>query len=251
MDWNQNYIEKHTKLQGWSFRYVVNSRILRFKSNPPLKHDHFSELEYLILNHDYSKSLLKKYENILSEKFKTEWLEKKLQHDPKFSNKNYHIFDILLPFYLINPETKNKVIDKHFLNDQLLIILGCLDHKFRKYRWRANYLFEFLIPSFSKLRPSFRIRLIELLTLKSTKESIRNINQLIFRNSEIINKRLIDDFVRVQLSKGLVSPKMAIGYLRRFRKLDNSNFEELKNLVSRIDNGEKILIKINLVPNKT
>ena len=251
MDWNQSYIERHRELRGWSFNYVVNSRIQRFKANLPVKPHHFSELEYLILNYDYSKSLLKRYEHILSEEFKTQWLEKRLQKNSKYLNTNYRIYGILLPFYLINPKTQNILIDKHFLNDQLLIILGGLDHKFRKYRWRANYLFEFLIPNFSKLRPNLRIRIIELLTIKSNKENIRKINLLLFKNSEIIHGKLMIDYVEQQLRKEIVSPKMAIGYLRRFDQLNTSTIEKLKGEVLRLEDGKLILKKINPAPNIT
>ena len=248
MDWNQKYIEKSKELRGWGLNFVVNNRIKSFKANPPIKPHHFSELEYLILNYDYAKSLLKKYEPILSEEFKTKWLECHLKSNPKYSNRNYQVYGILLPFYLLNPETQNRWIDKHFLNDQLLLILGGLDHQFRRYRWRANYMIEFFTPNFAKFQPNFRIRVMELLSNKTNLESIRNINSFLFRNSEIIDRRRINEFVELHLKKDNINPKMAIGYLKRFRKINNSNIEKLKTQVLKLENGEIILNKINHAP---
>jgi hypothetical protein len=245
MNWNQKYIEKHKENTGWHFQHTVNYRIQRFKANPPIKKEHFLELEYLIINYDYTKSLLKRYEGIISEETKTKWLEKNLS----LKYTNYNIYRILLPFYLINPETANPKIDKHFLNDQLMLILGGLDNKFRKYRWRAKTLFEFLSPNFGKLKPNLRIRIIELISSKTDTENIRVIRNLVLRNQRNIPPQIVNNFIEEQFNRNLITPSMAVGIFRKVNSLNDNNIENLKSSILNMDNGEYILKKINPAPN--
>jgi len=244
MNWDQIYKDKHSKLKGWSFSYVINSRLHRFKSNAPTKQIHLSELEYLILNYDYSKALFRRYESILSEELKSEWIKKKSRVGERFSNANYNIYGVLIPFYLANPKTENSNIDKHFLNDQILLTLGGLDHKFKKYRWRANYVLELLPQNFSQLKPNLRIRIIDLLAVKANQENIRGINLLIYKNIESINKECKETFVREQIDKDLITSKMAIGYYKRFGTISQFCANKLKAKILSLNNGRMIFSKI-------
>ena len=244
MDWNQIYKDKHSKLKGWSFSYVINARQHRFKSNAPTKEIHLLELEYLILNYDYSKTLFRRYESLLSEEIKSQWIEQKSRIGERFSNANYNIYGVLIPFYLANPKTENSKIDKHFLNDQILLTLGGLDHKFRKYRWRANYVLELLPQKFSQLKPNLRIRIIDLLAVKANQENIRGINLLIFKNIESVNRECIETFVREQIDKDLITSKMAIGYYKQFEALSQYSASKLKVKILSHKNGEMIFSKI-------
>ena len=63
--WESIYLKKHNQNRGWGFSNVKHGRTLRFKCNPPLTKEHISELEYLIVNYDYHKTLLMK-ERILN-----------------------------------------------------------------------------------------------------------------------------------------------------------------------------------------
>ncbi len=249
MDWNQKYIEEHKKHQGWGFHHIINARIKRYKINPPTKSEHISELEYLIVNYDYKKTLLKRYENIISEESKDKWLENNLRNDNWTSWQTYNIYSVLIPFYLINPDTKNPKIDKRFLNDQLILMLGGINNNFRKYRWRANTLFEFLTPNFKKLNFPLRTRIIKLLTVNTNSKNILEIKKIVFINQETVGKDLMNKFIYEQLNRNLIHPKMAIGILRKTNLINQKNIENLKRIIIELDNGEYILKKINAVTN--
>ncbi|MFK7774384.1 MAG: hypothetical protein AB8F94_19705 [Saprospiraceae bacterium] len=246
MDWNQKYIEEHNKQRGWGFHNTINFRIKRYRVDRPTKTEHISELEYLIVNYDYKKTLLKRYENIISEETKDKWLDKNLRFDNNFSNQTYNIYLVLIPFYLINPNTKNPKIDKHFLNDQMLLILGGINNHFRKYRSRANSLFEFLIPNFYKLHFSLRMRIIKILILNTNSENIFEIKRLVIINQEIIGLDLVNKFIAEQINRNLLTPKMGIGILRKVNSINQENIENLKRIILKLNNGEYILKKLNL-----
>ena len=249
MNWNQKYIEEHKKHRGWGFQNVINARIIRFRINPPVKPEHLSELEYLIVNYDYKKSLLKRYEGIISEESKDEWLERKLRSDTFTSQKTYNLYLVLIPFYLINPNTKNPKIDKSFLNDQLILILGGISNNFKKFRRRANTLFEFLTPNFKKLHPRLRMQIIKLLTINTNFENIHKIKRLVITNQENIEIELVNEFISEQINRNLLTPKMAIGIIRKVHLINENNIENLKIIITKLDNGNYILNKINLASN--
>jgi hypothetical protein len=245
-NWKHIYEKKHQEAKGWGFRHVVDKRILRYKVNAPKTKEHLSELEYLITNYDYHKTLLRRYEHLISEESKNEWLDNYYEPKGIWNDINQKFHTALIPFYLINPRTENERIDKHFLNDQILMSLGCLDHKFKKYRWRANYMLEFLPLKFLDLKPNLRIRIIEVLSFKSTNESIKQINNLIFKYQNEIHKELIVNFVEEQQRKNLISDKMAIGYLKRFKnEISTEMANKFVDKIRSLENGKYILSKIS------
>jgi len=245
MDWNQIYIEKHKERKGWSFRYTINFRIRRFKSNPPTKPEHFSELEYLIMNYDYQKALFRRYGYLISDDAKNKWLEKKINDEVYPNVASNNIYGIMLPFYLISPNTNNPKIDKYFLHDQLLLALGTIDHKFKKYRERAKSLFRFLIPNFMELNPNLRKSIVQVLTVRTTMENIHNIKCLIIKNWKFISEELLNQFFEEQFQRKLITPKMAIGIFRRREDLNKENINNLMELILMLDKGEYILNKLN------
>lgn len=248
IDWHQKYLEKTERRRHKDFTGLINARRLRYKVNQPIKQEHFSELVYLLLNYDANATLLRKYEEHVSEEVKSQWLATRLRmtSNMRYSLEHLKIYRTLLPFYLINPQTRNPQVDKHFLRDQLLLILGGLDHKYSRFRWRAHYLFEFLVPNFRKLLPGYRSRVVKLLIDKANSQNIRQINWLIGSNSDIIDLELIDFFIQNQLKKKIVTPRMAIGYLKRFHSISLTNKEKLKALVLRLEKGAYILEKTGL-----
>ncbi len=242
MDWNQIYNDKNS---GPRQRRFIPNRIKRFRDNPPIKPEHFSELEYLIINYDYRIALLRRYEPLLSEEIKAQWLEKYLINPPDSHNAaSYNIYKILLPFFLINPNSENKKIDKYFLYDQLILVLGALDYKFRKYRQRAYYLFRFLTPNFVKLNATYRANTVKILTENTTKENIHDVKCLMMKNWSIIGNDLKNQFLAVQFQRQLITPKMAIGIFRRRKDLSFLNEKELRRLILTLEKGEYILGKL-------
>ncbi len=241
-DWQNIYEEKHKQLKGWGFSYVINSRILRYKVNPPITNEHISELEFLIIKYDYHKTLLRRYEHVISDKAKNKWLDNFYEPKGRWNNSNHKFHSVLIPFYLINPKTDIERVDKHFLNDQILMSLGSLDHKFKKYRLRANYLLEFLPLKFMDLKPNIRIRIIEVLSSKANRESIKQISQLIYKYQKELHPDIVLNFVGEQISKNIINDKMAIGYLRRFQNNISSEMKaKLESKIRRLNNSELIL----------
>jgi len=250
MDWNQKYIEKQKEKKHTVFRDVVNNRIRRFISNTPIKPEHFSELEYLIINYDYNKSLFNKYGDLISEEVKNEWIERKLKNEVSYPNKEgYDIYIIMLPFYLISPNTNNEKIDRYFLQDQLILSLGSIDNKFKKYRLRAKKLFKFITPNFKKLNPNLRKNIVKILTVRTTTDNILIIKCLILKNWKLIDEELINYFLEIQFQRKLITPKMAIGIFKRRMELNEESIECLKQLILTLEKGEYILEKINPAPN--
>ncbi len=250
MTWNELYKKKEKELGYSEFDKFINSRKIRFKSNMPFKKKHIEELQVLISNHDiFNKSLLRRYEPYLTEEFKEKWLRKWLDRYSKSHMPEYQIYGILLPFYLINPETRIKLVDKLFLNDYLLLIIAGLDHKYRRFRWRANMILDFLSIGYSRLEPSMGYKIVELLSWKADSKNIRMINMVLFKNILFISPRILNEFVEKQLMKGIISPKMAIVYLKRFITLDSRLKKLLEDKILELKNGEKILKKMSPAPN--
>ena len=130
------------------------------------------------------------------------------------------------------------------MNDQILLILNGFDHKFKKYQWRAKYVLELLTPRFNKLKPNLRYKILDLLSAKSNERNIQRINSLIFRNLNSISDGSINKFVAEQFERKRINPKMAIGYFRRFKFLDDSNSEKLVNEIMKLEKGLYILSEI-------
>lgn len=122
--------------------------------------------------------------------------------------------------------------------------MGGLDHKFRKYRLRAKHIFEFLTPGFKNFSPSLRFIIIELLATKTDAENITQVNGLLFHNVNLLDTRLTNLFVEAQLDKDLVTPKMAIGYLKRFILMSPNNEQRLRTKVLTLKKGAYILARI-------
>lgn len=252
MNWQEKYNEEKTKNGGWGFSSVIHTRRLRYRINSPTKPEHLSELEYLIQNYDYDNMLLlKKYESILSEETKDLCLENRLKkhfgYGPR--TKTDDIFRKLIPFYLINPNFKNDKLDKGFLNDQLVLTLGALNSCLKKYRWRANTLFEFLTPSFSKLNPYLRVQIVKILSNNTNCENIREVKRLVTFNQKSIGEELMNRFISEQINRNMFTPKMAIGIVRKVEFINKENLEDLMKLIRKLDNGEDILKKISTAPN--
>jgi len=245
MDWKQEYIKRSKGKKNWWYSDFYKNRIRRFKDNPPVTSKHISELEYLIINHDFYKTLLKRYESKISEDAKVKWLEKNLRKKPNFHYHNENIYFVKLPLYLINPRTQNLSFYKPFLNDQLMLTLGGLDHRFKKYRWRAIYLFDFLTPNFYKLTAHVRENIIKLITIKTTKENFKKIKQLVFYNWKEIDNELLNLFFEEQFKRKLITPKSAIGIYRRKQNLSLEVIEKLKEIILTLKNGKYILEKIS------
>ena len=98
MDWNKIYKEKveelnkHRLLPNSTINDVVHQRSRRFKSNYPTKAEHFSELEFLILNYDNSGELFKKFHSLMSEDTKSKLLIKKQK---SIKDSQFNINDII------------------------------------------------------------------------------------------------------------------------------------------------------------
>ena len=249
MNWQQKYLERSEGHRDSNFDFIINARRIRYKVNKPIKQEHFSELEYLLISYDVNAALLRRYEGDISEEVKSQWLERRLNRKSHFKNsfESEKIYKTLLPFYLINPQTKNPLIDKYFLGDQLMLILSGINHIYKRYRWRAHYIFEFLVPNFGKLLPGYRSRVIKLLIVNSNSQNIRLINWLVLSNVDFIELELIESFAQNQLDKNLVTPRMAIGYLKRFHSISQTNREKLRSLVLKLERGEYILGKLGLL----
>lgn len=244
MDWNQIYLEKHKKHKGWRFDELIRTRIRRFKSNRPKKPEHYSELEYLILNYDWDRTLIKKYIGEISKELQNKWLDKRLKENTTATFKNHNLYQVLLPFYLMNPNSNNDKIDKYFLYDQLLLILASLDHPFRRFRLRAFIIFEYLYLNFPKLNRNLKRTILELLNLKTDHENILFIKKLVVKNLPFAGSNFFNKFFKTQLDKKLLTPKMAIGLIKRKSMMNQENLEGLKDLVLTLENGSHILEKI-------
>ena len=244
MNWQEKYNEEKTKNGGRASYDLINTRRLRYRINSPTKPEHLSELEYLIINYDYKNMLLlKKYESILSEETKDLYLENNLRCG--YRTKTDDIFRELIPFYLINPNFKNDKLDKGFLNDQLVLTLGALNSCLKKYRWRANTLFEFLTPSFSKLNPYLRAQIVKILSNNTNCENIREVKRLVTFNQKSLGEELMNRFISEQINRNMFTPKMAIGIVRKVEFINKENLEDLIKLIRKLDNGEDILKKIS------
>ena len=250
MDWHQIYLEKRKEIKGWSFDTLIKTRMKRFKSSRPEKPVHYLELEYLLLNYDWRKTLIKKYIGEISEELQNEWLDKRLAENATATSKNHNLYKVLLPFYLMNPATNNDKIDKYFLNDQLLLILASIDHPFRQFRLKSFRIFEYLNMNFSKLNINLKRTILELLNLKTNPENILFIKKLVVNNLTFAGSNFFNKFLKTQLDKKLLTPKMAIGLIKRKSMMNRENLEGLKDLVLTLENGSHILKEINLEKSK-
>ena len=113
-DWQKIYYDEHGKLLEFFNRSPIQKRRYRFKCNPPSKPEHFEELECLIVHFDLNKSLLRRYESVISEESKIACLAHYAERF-KYIKTQEIIYRHLLPFYLINPKTTIEKIDKSFL----------------------------------------------------------------------------------------------------------------------------------------
>lgn len=241
-DWKNIYLDQCRTSTRTSYRDIVNKRLLRFRVHLGHTDNHVSEIEFLIANHDYSKALLKRYEPIISEECKNRWLDKFYENQKIIDEPHHRLHTALIPFYLINPKTNNKRIDKQFLDDQILISSSNLDHSIKKHRWRAFYQMDFILIGFKNLNPTVRIQLASNLSHHSTPESIQKLNQFYYKHYNILPQELIIDFVEEQLSKGIVTNKMSIGYLKRFINMIPSNtIDKLRTNISKLADSKKIL----------
>ncbi|MEM9545589.1 MAG: hypothetical protein AAGA77_06425 [Bacteroidota bacterium] len=244
MNWNQIYIEQ-SKNRGLGFDEYVRTRKKRYQSNSPIKPDHFSELEYLIIFHDKQNGLIKKYIALMTDEAKEKWLKKKLS-----INKNWvleeqiSLIRIKLPLLLLDPAFQNEKIDYYFLIYQLKLILNAIDHAHGSHRLRAEELLDILTKKFDQLKINLRNQLIEILSKNTTRKNIKRIKKFVIKYIKILPEQLVNEFVEEQLKRGLIYPRLAIGIYRRRCYLNYENIKRLEEIIIREENSDRIIKKI-------
>ena len=244
IDWATYYKAESQRLRLMGDIKLINKRIRHFKCTAPLNKVQLDELQYLILHYDYNQSLFRRYRHLLSVEFKIKWLEFRLIKASKWSSPFPVLHGVLLPFFLINPEVHHGKIDKLLLSHQLLLTLGCTNHPHRRFRMNAIRTLKLMLPTFSELPRTTQRRVAETLISVVNPSNKHIIKKLFLTKLNPMDQSLLNKLIDQLILKGLMTPWMALGFLRRRNRLSNNSIEKLEVQACKMEQGAYALSQI-------
>lgn len=232
---DKEYIEKRNFF-GTRGSYTERKR--HYLCNKPQNHLDKEELIYMLIYHDYSKTLIKKYRHLLSNDDKQKWL--KLRKEFKYGNNQNAQFWNELFFYVLFPFNSQPDLHKPSIQNQILLHLESINHKHSKFRKKAIWVIEILTPYLKDLEQNFRFRLLDALIEKTNQENIKWIDKLIYKNIESIHKNNLKAYLCLTIDSNLMSPKAILKYLKYREFLDSELVYKLKKK-ALLDFSESII----------
>lgn len=222
---------------------VLMARRKRYLCNAPTKPEHFSELSF-IFSKIPDKNLFRRYADIMPSDVREKWLQRypvDLWGNNLSSNR---IWSIGIPYFLVVPPEKNEKIDRDFLLEQLLLLLSVLNHPVLRFRHRQNYIFEFLVPYFYRLKKGGRRKVVRTLIGVNDPSTMPKIKYFMMKNVHLIDGDLLDEYIAAGCQKSLFAPKTALGLLKRRQYFDQNSIDQLCEIVLQMENGRQLLERV-------
>lgn len=249
MENNIDWVERYKSMVvGKSYFYyipdaVFRARRKRYLCNAPTKPEHFSEL-YFIFSNEPSKNLFRRYGDIMPSDVREKWLRRNSVSVRGNNLLNNRVWLIDIPYFLVVPPEKEEQIDRGFLLRLLMLYLSVLNHPVLRSGKRSNYIFEFLVPFFYKLKKGARRQVVRTLIAANDPSTMPKIKYFMMKNVSLIDGDLLTEYINTGCQKSLFAPKTALGLLKRKQYFDQNSIDQLCAIVLRMENGHQILDKV-------